>query len=223
MDSVRYAKNYKKNFLNEVLENKQKSKDNKQAIFMAGSSGSGKSEVANNILTFQPKFCCIDADAFRTKFPGYNGKNSAKYQSGSSYLVDYIFSWCIQHSYSFLLDATFASPKARLNVKRTLDHGYSVKVEYLYQNSLDAWNFIKERVAITGRAVPKKVFISSFLASMENVITVKRDFGDSIIVNVRVQDFVLNTKKVYNNAITIKDKVPKFFMKIELEELLIDD
>nr|WP_279385418.1 zeta toxin family protein [Lactiplantibacillus plantarum] len=98
-----------------------------------------------------------------------------------------------------------------------------MKVEYLYQNPLDAWNFIKERAAITGRVVPKKVFIFSFLASMENVIKVKRDFGDSIIVNVRVQDFVLNTKKVYNNVMNIEDKVPKVFTKIELEELLIDD
>ena len=100
------------------------------------------------------------------------------------FTIYHIFSWCIQYSYSFLLDAVFASPKAHLNVKRMLDHSYSVKVEYLYQNPLDVWDFIKERVAITGRVVPKKVFISSFLASMENVIKVKGDFGDFIIVNV---------------------------------------
>jgi dephospho-CoA kinase len=41
---------------------------------MNGSPGSGKTEVANELVSFYQNICIIDADCFREGF-GYNGTN----------------------------------------------------------------------------------------------------------------------------------------------------
>ena len=82
--------------------------DEKDAIFMAGSPGAGKSEVALGLVNSYHKHLIIDADEFRLQFPEYNGSNSSLFQKASSWLVDQAFKYVINHGYSFILDATFA-------------------------------------------------------------------------------------------------------------------
>jgi UDP-N-acetylglucosamine kinase len=61
------------------------------AIFMAGTPGAGKTEVAQSL---EPLFSVpplrIDADEFRSRIPGYNGTNSHVIQSAASVAVDKI-------------------------------------------------------------------------------------------------------------------------------------
>lgn len=106
---MKYAKLHKKEFLRYVIsDNSASAKDKKVAIFMAGTPGSGKTEVAETIVELITNVCMIDADRFRERFPGYNGTNSSDFQPGASYLVDYTFTWLLLHRYSLMLDGTFS-------------------------------------------------------------------------------------------------------------------
>ena len=94
--------------------------DEKDAIFMAGSPGAGKSEVALGLVNSYHKHLIIDADEFRLQFPEYNGSNSSLFQKASSWLVDQAFKYVINHGYSFILDATFAILSAEKNITRAM-------------------------------------------------------------------------------------------------------
>jgi dephospho-CoA kinase len=63
-----YARMHKDKFISDITKNKKISLD-KTAVFMAGSPGSGKSEIASSISSMYPDYVIIDADYFRSKFP----------------------------------------------------------------------------------------------------------------------------------------------------------
>lgn len=221
-DTIKYAKEHKKEFLARVIAGKKNDTAKKQAFFMAGSSGSGKSEYANNIRVLNPNLCYINADDFRTYFPGYTGSNAAEYQKGSSFLVDYIFSWLLDHRYSFLLDATFASSKAEMNVQRSLDHYYKVQINYVYQNPLIVWKFIQKRQQKTGRVVPEEVFIHSFIHSLKNINSVQQRFLKQIQINVLIQDYEDNYTKTYFGVENVISYLPKVYKESDLKEMFSD-
>lgn len=78
IDSLDYAKKYKKDFTKNVISGKSIVSD-KNAIFMAGSPGAGKTEFATGIALLDKNLCIIDADIFRSQFPSYNGANSSDF------------------------------------------------------------------------------------------------------------------------------------------------
>lgn len=112
MDDKSYAKEHKKEFLAQVISNVEIEKK-KQAVFMAGTPGAGKTEVSLSLLDLSMNMVRIDADVFRSQFPGYNGSNSSNFQSGASWLVDYSLDNMLKLGYSFLLDGTFAIGRAK--------------------------------------------------------------------------------------------------------------
>ena len=87
-DSVSFAKSHKKEFIAKVVDG-QIPAAKKTAIFMAGSPGAGKTEVATALEEMLSNICMIDADVFRSQFPEYNGSNSSEFQAGASLLVEY--------------------------------------------------------------------------------------------------------------------------------------
>ena len=52
----------------------------RDAVFMAGSPGAGKSEVAIGLAENYDNHVIIDADYFRTQFPDYNGKTLVSFK-----------------------------------------------------------------------------------------------------------------------------------------------
>ena len=66
-DSKEYAKKHRDNFYHEVISGKNVDGE-KEAIFMAGSPGAGKTEVATELVSFYQNMCLIDADRFREGF-----------------------------------------------------------------------------------------------------------------------------------------------------------
>ena len=68
-DSKEYAKKHREDFYYQVISGIE-IMDEKEAIFMAGSPGVGKTEVASELISFYQNMCLIDADKFRESFPG---------------------------------------------------------------------------------------------------------------------------------------------------------
>lgn len=159
-----YAKEHKKEILNNIIGTKKK-EESRRAILLAGGPASGKSELRKYLLEVEDNICVIDTDEFRKKFPHYNGRNAVEYQRAASYLTDFCFSKLIAKKYSIILDTTFASSKAIQNLRRLLDHKYKVDLYYVYQNPLDSWKYVKKR----DRMVPMEVFKKTTEMAFKNV------------------------------------------------------
>lgn len=110
-DSIEYAKKHRKDFWNKLVAGKSV-EEYKQAIYMAGTPGAGKTEAALELERLASNMIRIDADWFREEFPGYNGHNSSEFQRGAAWLVEWSLSRSIDKGYSYILDGTFAFSRA---------------------------------------------------------------------------------------------------------------
>ena len=131
--NLEYAQNRVEEFISELIHDSVPSEE-PDAVFMAGSPGAGKTEVALGLANRYKNHIVIDADAFRIQFPGYDGSNSRQFQKASAWLVDQSFKFVVDKGYSFILDATFAILSAEKNIIRTLKNEYRVTLFYVYQD-----------------------------------------------------------------------------------------
>lgn len=213
---LEFAKTNKDRFILDIIKEK-KPVINKEAIFMAGSPGAGKTEVVSSLTENYSNYVVIDADYFRTQFPEYNGKNSSLFQKGSSWLVEQALRYVLENGYSFILDATFAILSADKNIKRALKNEYSISIFYVYQQPEIAWNFTKKREKVEGRLVPKEIFINAFFKSRENIEKVKERYPE-IMLNIIVKDYQNNISETHFSADNIELFLPLKYTREELEE-----
>ncbi|MFK4899220.1 zeta toxin family protein [Lactococcus petauri] len=217
---LQYAQIHKDELIFGTTANKKISLD-KTAVFMAGSPGSGKSEIASSISSMYPDYVIIDADYFRSKFPDYNGQNSSLFQKASSWLVEQAFLYMIDKGYSFILDATFALISSNSNIKRVIKKDYKPIIFYVYQEPLIAWDFTKRREKVEGRNVPKETFINAFFKSKENIIKAKSKFPE-VELNIILKDFVNNIADVHFDADNVKLIVNDKYTHKDLEDKIND-
>jgi len=221
-NSKEYAKKHRDEFYNHVITGKAIPED-KYACFMAGTPGAGKTEVANELLSFYKNTCLIDADIFREEFPGYTGANSYKFQAGASWLVGDIFKRITDEGYSFLLDGTFALDSASKNIQRVLKKNYqNINIYFVYQDPLIAWKFVKIRELKEGRHVPKERFINAYFMSRKNIIKVREKFGDLVNIHILLKDFDGKIYEVQGYTESIQLLLPKLYTKSFLKENLDD-
>ncbi|MDR2833694.1 MAG: zeta toxin family protein [Streptococcaceae bacterium] len=216
-----YAKENKDEILQSMVEGIEKPAI-KTAIFMAGSPGAGKTEVANTLSELYKGLVIIDADRFREKFPEYNGSNSSRFQKASSWLVEQAFRFVIANGYSFILDATFALESASKNIRRAYKNDYEISAFYVYQNPIVAWNFTKERQKVEGRVVPKERFINAYFKARMNLIKVKKEFPSEFELNIVIKDYDNNISEVHFDTDNIELILPEIYTLKELEEKLND-
>lgn len=190
-------------------------------IFMAGSPGAGKTEFSRNLAdTFEQKPVLIDADEIRKKVPGYSGKTAYLYQKAANKGVNILYDYCCNKGLNVILDGTFAYAGAIDNVQHSLKHKRNVEIYYLYQDPLLSWSFTKIRERSEYRRVPKDVFITAYLKSMENVKKVKDQFGPKIKLNIVVKDFTTGLNKLELNKESIDSYISKVYTYVELESLI---
>ena len=221
MDSRAYAKEHQDDFYAQVISGKHIGQT-KDAIFMAGSPGAGKTEVATELLSFYQNMVVIDADLFREGFPAYNGANSSEIQSGASWLVGEIFNRVSDAGYSLLLDGTFALASASKNIDRVLKRSYNVSIYYVYQDPVIAWEFVKQREKVEGRNVPKERFINAYFMARHNLIKVKEKFGERVEINILFKDYQNKISETHADTENIQMILPELYTKDFLEENLHD-
>ncbi|EHJ53103.1 zeta toxin family protein [Streptococcus macacae] len=217
---LEYAKSHKETFINDIIQGKVPDGE-KDAVFMAGSPGAGKTEVALGLAENYDNHVIIDADAFRSKFPDYNGKNSSDFQKASSWLVEQALKFVLEKGYSFILDATFAILSAEKNVIRAEKKGFRVTIIYVYQDPQIAWQFTKERERAEGRKVPKSTFINAYFKARENIKKVKERHPD-IVLHIIVKDYQNNIAEVHYATDNVHLVLPERYTRQELEECLDD-
>nr|WP_237580218.1 zeta toxin family protein [Enterococcus sp. JM4C] len=201
-----FAKTNKDRFISDIVKGKKTLFD-REAIFMAGSPGAGKTEVVLSLTESYENYVVINADYFRTQFPDYNGKNSSLFQKGSSWLVEQSVKYVLEQGYSFILDATFAIPSADKNIVRVLKNNFSITIFYVYQQPEIAWGFTKKREQVEGRFVPKNTFINAFFQSRANIKKVKERHPE-ILLNLIVKDYQNNISETHFSADNIELSLP---------------
>jgi hypothetical protein len=208
-ESITYLNQNKKEFLETYTKNIEPS-TNKVAIFTAGMSGVGKTELATFLKEENPKLLHIDTDEIRKFFTpiGYDGQNSNLYQKVASRGFSELFSHSLKKSYSLIMDSNFANiDVAVLNIKRLLKKSYKIEVLYLYDYPELCYEYATRREVVTHRKVPKDVFSRSNINSYKTILEIKELFKEE----VELTFFDKRNANVYNN------------IKIDLLESLIGE
>jgi len=195
--SITYLNQNKKEFLEIYTKNIEPSTD-KVAIFTAGMSGVGKTELATFLTEENPNLLHIDTDEIREFFRpiGYDGQNSNLYQKVASRGFSELFSYSLKKSYSLIMDSNFANIEvAVLNIKRLLKKSYKIEILYLYDYPELCYEYATRREVVTHRKVPKEVFVRSNINSYKTVVEIKELFKEE----VELTFFDNRNGNVYNN------------------------
>src|SRR3989338_11479614 len=175
--AVEYAKTHKKEIAHELTDlTKFPADPEPVVVFMAGSPGAGKTEASERLIErFSGdghQVLRIDSDELRSRLPGYTGRNSSLFQYATSIISDRMQDAAIDQRQSYVFDGTLTNlDRARENIQRCLSRDYVVQILYVYQNPLQAWNFVVARELRDGRAVPQESFVAQYFTARENVNT----------------------------------------------------
>jgi UDP-N-acetylglucosamine kinase len=144
------------------------------SVFMAGSPGAGKTESSQNLirkLSSSHPVLRIDPDDFRKHLTGYDGSNSNLFQAAASILAEHVHDCALGNRQSFVFDGTLSNiGKSRQNIERSLKRGRFVQIIYVYQDPIQAWEFVRAREKRDGRHVPLESFIRQYFTARQNVI-----------------------------------------------------
>lgn len=232
-NAVAFAKRHKKQIAFERTDIEQYEPEERPiSIFMAGSPGAGKTEIAKEYVAalddleaqgFEGagRILRIDPDDLREELPGYTGSNSRLFQGAVSILVDRIHDVMLKQRQSFILDGTLASfDIASKNIVRSLKRGRDVQVFYVYQHPLLAWQFVCSREKVEGRNIPLEGFIQQFLSVQEVVGRIKLDFGEQVILDMIVKDTDGTNQHWESDIDSIDAFLPERYTYDQLESLL---
>ncbi|MCT8982650.1 zeta toxin family protein [Shewanella algae] len=192
------------------------------SVFMAGSPGAGKTETARAIIrAFADEhgqgLVHIENDELRKEFEDYNGLNSPLFQRPATLLVEAVHDKALKNGVSFILDSTLSSfEKAKDNIQRSLDKHRFVEIIFVYQDPEQAWQLVKARERVEGRAV----FVEQFLASQRVVSELKRHFGDQIEIMFIEKNIDGNNDKPHFNVTDIDALLRKKYNRQSLEVIV---
>lgn len=198
---------------------------NPVSVFMAGSPGAGKTESSKNLIKkFSEggrQILRIDPDELRSKMLGYTGANSFLFHHAVSILVARIHDVALANKQSFVFDGTFSNTeRGRENIERSLKRGRVVRILYVYQDPIQAWNFVKARELIEGRRIGKEHFIRHYFAARDSVNCLKKEFGDRIKVDLLVKNIEGPDQYYKENIDIIDNHVPEKYTNEALNNVI---
>lgn len=91
---------------------------------------------------------------------------------------------------------------------------------YVYQKT--AWVFSKKREEVEGRFVPKERFINAFFQSRKNLMRVKKQFQEKVIINILVKDSQNTISDFLMDSDNVELVLPISYTKERLEGELHD-
>ncbi|MGF6096925.1 zeta toxin family protein [Pseudomonas sp. 18175] len=202
-------------------------------VFMAGSPGAGKTEVSKamaqgldeQLSPYSKRVLRIDPDEFRSLIPGYDGRNSYLFQRAVTKILEKVLDRAFDKRLSFILDGTMANFEvARRNIDRALGNRRKVQIIYVYQLPELAWQFVQARELTEGRNIPLPEFARQFIAARNNVIELKRLYGEQIHIDLLIKNFVGVDKwsELDATADAIDALIPQIYDQVQLVELLTE-
>lgn len=223
-DAMEYARANKKAIAKRLTDkSKYVSEKDPVSVFMAGSPGAGKTEASIALLkeTDGNAVIRIDPDELRKEFPAYSGENAYLFQGAISVLVNKIHDMALDQDQSFLLDGTLSNyDAAEKNIERSLKHGRSVTILYVYQEPKLAWEFVQARESAEGRRILPETFINQYFAARDVVNRLKRKLGSKVKVDLLLKNND-NSNRTYKAGIDQIDyHVPEKYSHSDVEQLI---
>lgn len=213
----------KKKIARELLERLgHAGNDNPAGIFTAGLPGSGKTEFTIELIEeLDIKPLRLDMDEFAEMIEGYRPQIADAFRKGASSILNEVYTKTIRQRVNFLFDGTLAHGHALENIHRAVKRGYAIKVYYIHQDPVRAWEFTKDRELVEKRGIQKSGFIQTYCSLYENLRAL-RSSGLNITISVVI--------KGANNRVTarhegVKDIFPyagPILDRSELERVIID-
>jgi len=221
MDIDAWARANKKSIAREFVRLTDfQSKADPSGIFTAGLPGAGKTEFTVELIkNLQTKPVRIDMDEIATHIEGYRPQIADKFRAGATIILERIYDEVIKRGFDFVFDGTFGHAKAIENLQRAVNHHYTVKVYYLHQDPVLAWQFTKDREVVEHRAIDKQGFIETYLGlkrNLQNLCKNHKNVTISLIVRDHQNKIGSRTENV-NNLLSI---LPKFLTAEELDSVL---
>lgn len=191
----KWVKDNKQRIIEEMCGDATESLD-KFAVFMSGSPGAGKTEIAKGIkeesfLEQKVNLVHLEQDRIKALLPGYNGENAPLYQTPASHGLSAVYDYVLKNGISFIMDTTLSNYEvARRNIKNALKKKYKVDIYFVYQDPANAYRFVKSREKVEGRVVPKASFVTQFINSRTTVNQLKQEFGDSVELKLALKNII---------------------------------
>ena len=91
-------------------------------------------------------------------------------------------------------------PKARLNMRRCLDHHFQIIILYVYQKPQLAWDFTQAREKDEGRKITKDDFIRGLIDSRLVAQSLKDEFDFQVRLHILEQDYQNKVQEVWQNV-----------------------
>ena len=222
MDHTDWANKHKKRIAREFVRKTDFSiSNNPVGIFTAGLPGAGKTEFTVELLKgITNKPLRIDMDKIARLIEGYKPEIADKFRGGASAILARIYDEVIKHKIDFVFDGTFSQARALQNLERALNHGYQVKIYYIHQNPVIAWQFTKDRELTEHRAIDRAGFIDTYLKLHENLINLC-DSDKDVTISLIIKD---KDNKVGRRIEAISDlftELPNFLTAEELESMIL--
>ena len=183
--------------------------------------GAGKTEASKALVRqFRDPPVRIGPDELRSEFQDDNGQNAWLFQPAAAILVERIHDHVLKNGQNFILDGTLSSfDKARLNIERSLKRDRCVQILYVYQEPELAWQFVCAREAEEGRRIEPDTFVTKYFAARSVVNQLKREFGQSISVDLILKNHD-NSDRIYKaNIDKIDHHVPEKYTAGEVRTL----
>ena len=198
-----WIRKHKREFINSLITKSGATPDgNPSAIFMAGLPGAGKTEFSKNLISnLRLNVVRLDMDEIAANIEGYKPEIADRYREGASSLLNGAFDIVIKRGLDFIMDGTFSSKYAQRNVCRAINHGYSVKIIYIYQDPKLAWHFTLEREKVEHRLIDLDGFVESYFNTIRNIYDV---LNTTLTAKIAL-DIIL--KDGYNKSREIKSNV----------------
>lgn len=223
--AIAEAKKMKKRLAKSVVDANEV-EENPVSVFMAGSPGAGKTEMArimirqfNSEVGVAPIH--IENDELRKEFSAYNGTNSPLFQRPATLLVEAIHDRALKRSVSFVLDSTLSNyAKAESNIERSLNKGRYVQIIFVYQDPSQAWRLVLARERVEGRRVPPEVFVDQFMESQVVVGALKERFGSDLGVIFIEKNIESASKRPEFNVTDIDAILRKKYNREQLEVIV---
>ena len=165
---------------------------NPTAIFMAGLPGSGKTEFSKNLVSIikDKKPVRIDMDEIASQIKGYTPKEADKFREPATRLLNGILDKVLKQKVEFILDGTFGSRNSIKNIKRAINHGYTIRIIYIIQEPKIAWHFTEMREKVEHRSITLEGFVETYFNIIKNIteITPLIENNDKIILDIISKD-----------------------------------
>ena len=107
---------------------------------MAGLPGAGKTELSRALIEVSGVSPVrIDMDELASLAEGYKPERADEFRLVGTNLLFRLYSTVLKNRLDFIMDGTFSSKNAELNIERALKRGYNLKIVYAYQDPKLAW------------------------------------------------------------------------------------